>query len=1615
MDSSSIFKPYCTYECIRGDKQSVIKNSIGRQLPYIINFKNSTCQVFDVELERITHAYTFPDGCILIDVDYFPTTDGRFGFLIGVEDSNMIWGSEHFIAALSIVPDSPTMAITGLMEIPNRITVVKTLFSNVDMKEGKENGSLGLHHRLLEWPHVIAIGCKSTKCYLTSLMKGNTPKENSTVQIPKKRMLDLLAGFVNDDIFTYSCDDGAYREYPTSGVYVSALALMPRSRTLLVGLSMGGILAASLNPSNQMELLELRHDRLIHEIAPMEPEDDPDKYEYFIAAVDRSSNHSIMIQLWRGSFIKDGVVDSEKYNGVKFHVTLEHKIRFGERWLSVKTIVSERGSSDGLVQRRRNDSSMDCSVLNTTQNFGCTSNRSNVFLAYERLAAQTSSTGLPTFVVEASIFDIDAWYYKRVPGRVVPDNSVLRQCPFMSCIRSEISSLHVNDIGILTLDSTSMSRFNSMISDADQLFYPSSMSYGLVFVAENNRISWMKIQSIQETILEKCSEKLPWIIRSPELMASHIIAAGLIRKSILTGSPNASASESIGDDQTMPMNIRVVLNAMMYYGKIEEFTGLIKKTDLSDKIKIEVADWAFFEAVDYKRIISDRTVSLFQGSTCSLSPLAEETVNQGIKLFRIVYEYIKSCSIRVADAARLRSVAHSVKCMLNHTKLVSRFINVGIVPVNHQDQQSMRQMHEQRKRSALINRTALPVQVAVRNMHRLASGAQFWNDSPHDNWYPPTPLDLLESVLNLAIPERIKREIVIQYIYDWLRANPYHSEKTDNQLALEIIKVMTNQMLEVDLEKIYFAMDQEKSVLKENAKERSSEKISDKNIFSMDEEGITYEQLWRGEAYMSATVKQTDIEKFKQRMNSQSEKDKKVPTFDPETEKFYQAFLFENQRYDLMSSEAIESHQLLSNFIPATIHKNKKTASQKSSKEREIERSVKEMFEKQQKKDEESMPEMFATVDKNGRKRRSEANEMGTSPTTFVPPTAKRIQQREPEKVQENENHEPETSAKNCTLSQMIATPARYYKRPVEPIDMASPTETQKLPILPKQNSILKTAKALQSPSRGRIRFHASVRKGINDSIEAVEDEPNDLEENPSETPKINFAIIEDDEEADTLTVRRSRSISKPNETEKVEAELFEVLDELKEQTLEAQMDEEESHASTVIREKQMDQDTVDKVSPSEIQVQNAQLQNINADIVPGEVVESVEMEYGEPEWDGIERSFEVQKDEDCELSSPLKLPSFEEDTAAVEMETDPAQDIALDRTFEVQEDEETHPLGDAELSYDSNTFVVRRDEESVVQKPSSENAEDVERPPSANTRSKVRSREVQSRSVTPVDVGNETSGTKSAEDNDQVSPEKPKTKGKSPSRSSSVTRSSSRTRTRCNTENEQKQEDETTKTLSTGRITRSRTNSRSQTPARQPDKIATSVHQPSSETTTATNGENSNNAIATPSKRGTRRTPARSSSVAPESATPNVSAKKPTRVVSAPTTPRRAGKPAVVESGSVQSATKKSATRLPVVPEETSSEEPAKRSRGRSRTATLKAIPESGEGEQAMTTPKRGRPRNNSTSSATAASSSAPTTPKRGRKPAAAVPTLEEVTEEPEQEQSNSVRRSARRLQQKP
>lgn len=166
----------------------------------------------------------------------------------------------------------------------------------------------------------------------------------------------------------------------------------------------------------------------------------------------------------------------------------------------------------------------------------------------------------------------------------------------------------------------------------------------------------------------------------------------------------------------------------------------------------------------------------------------------------------------------------------------------------------------------------LPIEKSIETMHRLCPNAQFWNNTPHSEWFPPTPVDLLETILNVNIPERVKREVVVQYVIYWLRATGRASEgaedvaeiqNPDRFLAVETIKVMTNQMLGVDLEKIYYVLDQEREALRPV--------IRTDNRLSVEEEEITWANLWAGRV---GSIGKTDLERFEKRMKMQLERGK---------------------------------------------------------------------------------------------------------------------------------------------------------------------------------------------------------------------------------------------------------------------------------------------------------------------------------------------------------------------------------------------------------------------------------------------------------------------------------------------------------------------------------------------------------------------------------------------------------------------------------------------------------------------------------------------------------------------------------------------------------------------
>lgn len=202
-------------------------------------------------------------------------------------------------------------------------------------------------------------------------------------------------------------------------------------------------------------------------------------------------------------------------------------------------------------------------------------------------------------------------------------------------------------------------------------------------------------------ILSKCASKLPFYIKSPSSISAELLGSGLIRKSAL--SPNTSIEDEA--DNGLSPDQKIVLNTMFYYGKVEELTSLAAGNAINEALKKEISEWAVQESIDYKRAISDKTVSVFQGSQMSLSPIAENSIIQGIKLFRVVIEYLETLAKHVSQGAgRLRNLAVSVKCLKDHTKLVSRFIGFCIVPVDWKVMGKMREEHEKKKLEAWSNK-----------------------------------------------------------------------------------------------------------------------------------------------------------------------------------------------------------------------------------------------------------------------------------------------------------------------------------------------------------------------------------------------------------------------------------------------------------------------------------------------------------------------------------------------------------------------------------------------------------------------------------------------------------------------------------------------------------------------------------------------------------------------------------------------------------------------------------------------------------------------------------------------------------------------------------------------
>ncbi|CAB3404200.1 unnamed protein product [Caenorhabditis bovis] len=1265
------------YEFVGNNQRTkFLATPLGEQLEYFVRFDDNFLQVYNVLYETAVHSFDFPSDSKIIDVDYFPTKDGSFGVIVAVNDEKCTWEAENFVVALHVDENSSKkLKISHSLEIPEHVTILKTLFTNEDMDKRRQE--FKLFSRIARWPHIIAIGAKNSKCFIGRLLEHSPEDEAYTVKHDSSKLVNFLGSLVlrSGETFRYAVND-VHKDYPVSAISVTSLALMPRSRTLLVGLSMGGIVCASLNPSNSLQILDLRHERCIRHIVPLEPEDDPEKYEFFFAAADGSPRHPLIIHLYRGNFKSEEEVSEEsRYDRPFFYIVFEHAFKFSKKWIAIKGLTQQRAIGNGLgYQRTRsNEDSFaeinSSSLLNSSISFGSSLKRSMVFFVYEKIdITQKGST------LAGAIFDIDQYYYKRTPQCFLPDKTILRQCPFLSSIQSDISSADVHEACILLNQPTDISKFVSNVSDGDQLFYASALNFDRVIIGTSSSIMRMRISSIQDN-------------------------------SVL----NSQAAD-------LSAHEKIVLSGMLYNGKVDDVIRTLTGLMFESSRRMDIIMWAFYECCDFRNTIIDRIADVFEGTSMNLSPIANGVIYQGIQLFHDVHKLLLACIDVMKDSTKVKKCATSIKCFHDHTRLVRQFIIAGIVPKNTRITRKMKDAHTIRVRTAGQNGKGLPIQILVRRLHSFTSSLPFWDSIPHDQWYPPSAFHLLEPILERNVPEGMKRELIIQFIVDWIRAKRYGEPLTVEEIIKQALFTIGDQFLGTTHERIAFVLENEKFALQD---------FNKKNVFNADDSTICPNDETRKNdtSIMDPWTKQIE-DQFEQRYRCSKTKTKVLT--DDENDSRYQTFLMSRQKYSDLSKNFVNSNGMLRKLLPNVIKSkaNSDKTGSDSKKEDDIRSVVKAMISRGKHGDVTlntgskptgvpalaSIPQPTklltnkAQNSTTGRKRLlvdTKNDDKVTSPSGTEPPLAKRRSQQF-----ENDKNSGDVAPAQVPcdeddemLNAVTRTPARYLRRFTQRVDELSPTERMVPPTISiAPSSILKTAKSQQSPSRGRIRFAKGLKSSPDQDLFANDEK--------SVVKSLNFDILEEDDAGSTFVSCDTANDKETDQDECIETEKsfeeqieeFEVYTDATppqnasnapiEASVEAQEDEVNSDENADIAKKQTEGEQHKQTEKTNEIAEDNEME-------VGDAGEEVSKKVEEPEERIFEKTFEVADE----------LPSKEIEKS-VEIAEDIVEREELEEVVEREEESEKKEIVDIESEVFSEPIVDAPEIAGKIDEPNAEQAE---------------------------------------------------------------------------------------------------------------------------------------------------------------------------------------------------------------------------------------------------------------------------------------------------------------------
>ncbi|CAD5224953.1 unnamed protein product [Bursaphelenchus okinawaensis] len=569
--------------------------------------------------------YYFNDTAAVQSAVYFRADESMEGVLVAVRDLAL---DANYVSFISFETKKQHKACL----FNAKISHVQVCVDGVSMKT-----ATGLSAGLGKYPHVLVVGGEDT--YAAIFHMGLIPKEpcEDNAKLPNKCIM-LMKPDENGDIeYNTELKQGTFKK---EAVEVTSLCYVEERRVVAVGLS-NGIVSLSSLKSGLVGYVYIGRSFEVLDITWQNSIDDSDKCIFMWMYIRRIYDNQHILCLFSNS----GAVGNSEISWVRrFH----YIIKDCQEMLVMKSIPlnKEQAAAIGLTDNTEVEDTMNTTVSSPEW---YTANM--MFMYVESING--------TRTLRGSVFDLDAYYTKRMPGEPVPDRTPARQCGFLSFFKAP-EGISFKPSDVLDVNVVDISRFKrpaSVEEHVDQLFYPSSLNF-TVDILTTTKITQMEVLCIQDQAINQIEKNIVEYFEDPSHASSFLFSLGL--------------TNSLPDENDVVMRscvFRILLN--------NNFLGLLRVVtdpNLPRDILVFIDKWLFKELEACKARLESENTMMISEPLRNVPKATFEYLTHSQSVFRRSAKVFTELAKRFEELNMGESALTRVKA---HAKVAADFVLVA--------------------------------------------------------------------------------------------------------------------------------------------------------------------------------------------------------------------------------------------------------------------------------------------------------------------------------------------------------------------------------------------------------------------------------------------------------------------------------------------------------------------------------------------------------------------------------------------------------------------------------------------------------------------------------------------------------------------------------------------------------------------------------------------------------------------------------------------------------------------------------------------------------------------------------------------------------------------------